>query len=297
MATFSFRLRVTNDSCHSLIVTTANKLGAIKLPPRGSSSLGIFSRYDGNIIGGSLLGAGMMLSGACPGTVLAQVGVGISSGIYALMGATLGGVAWTGYLKPVLSRSCPKPTAEEEAKQKLTVHETLGVSKSFVFLAFEAMCVAVIASAALFTTVGPEAKIPPVVGGSLIGLAQLLSLLLRRKLLGTSTSYEEVGGWFLGLLKGKGFPEKYSTMLLALGMISGARILASTVPKFAQFTNVTVSPLAAGLGGFLMIIGSRLAGGCTSGHGISGISLFSMSSFLTIGCAFATGGLIGLLQG
>lgn len=32
--------------------------------------------YSGNIIGGITLGLGMVISGACPGTVLAQIGTG-----------------------------------------------------------------------------------------------------------------------------------------------------------------------------------------------------------------------------
>lgn len=41
----------------------------------------------------------MALAGSCPGTVLAQVGVGTPSGIYALAGAVFAGVLWSGFLK------------------------------------------------------------------------------------------------------------------------------------------------------------------------------------------------------
>jgi uncharacterized membrane protein YedE/YeeE len=39
-------------------------------PSRGASALGLglLKGYGGNIIGGLILGAGMMVSGACPGT-------------------------------------------------------------------------------------------------------------------------------------------------------------------------------------------------------------------------------------
>ena len=46
------------------------------------------------------------------------------------------------------------------------------------------------------------------------------------------------------------------------------------------------------VGGAALIVGARAAGGCTSGHGISGMSALSKASFVTIGAMFAGG--IGL---
>lgn len=265
------------------------------LVPRAASSLGLFGPYDGNILGGILLGSGMMLSGACPGTVLAQLGVGVKSGVYAFAGASLAGVVWSGFLKPLLTQ-CPTPPKAGSASPspKATVHEVLGVSKGTLLLGLEAMFVGIVIAAAKFTEVGPEAKIPPYYGGMLIAGAQLLSLVVRGCLVGMSTSYEEVGGWMLG---GKLVPEKYRNMLFSAGVIVGSYFLSHGAPKFGEVTDVVVSPLSAAVGGFLMILGSRMAGGCTSGHGISGISLLSMSSFLTVGATFAAGGLMGLLIG
>ncbi|KAK4172921.1 hypothetical protein QBC36DRAFT_349165 [Triangularia setosa] len=263
------------------------------LVPRSASSLGLFGPYDGNILGGILLGSGMMLSGACPGTVLAQLGVGVKSGVYAFAGASLAGVAWSGFLKPLLTQ-CPPPQKVDASQPRATVYEALGVSKGTLLLGLEAMFIGIVIAAAKYTEVGPEAKIPPYYGGMLIAGAQLLSLIVRGCLVGMSTSYEEVGGWVLG---GRLVPEKYRNMLFSAGVIVGSYFLSHAVPKFGEVTDVVVSPLSAAAGGFLMILGSRMAGGCTSGHGISGISLLSVSSFLTVGATFAAGGLMGLLMG
>ncbi len=46
--------------------------------------------------------------------------------------------------------------------------------------------------------------------------------------------------------------------------------------------------LGAFLGGAILMFGARLAGGCTSGHGISGGLLFAVSSWLFIVAAFLT---------
>ncbi|KAL0471568.1 hypothetical protein QR685DRAFT_207243 [Neurospora intermedia] len=278
------------------------------LPPRSYSSISLFSRYDGNLFGGILLGTGMMLSGACPGTVLAQIGTGVRSGFYALEGGIIGGIVFTGFVGPwIAKRNAAAKAAEaaakasgkgEESKELTkTVYENLGVSRSSVLVAFEAICASVVVSTALWTSVGPEAKMSPVVGGLCIAGAQLLSLLLRKNLVGTSTSFEEVGDWFWGIFKGKTLPQRYNNLLFVSGCVLGAKLLTVAYPALGQVTEVAVSPVAAGLGGFLMIIGSRMAGGCTSGHGISGISLLSTSSFLTIGAAFGAGALLGLLRG
>lgn len=236
----------------------------------------------------------MMLSGACPGTVLTQLGVGVRSGFYAFGGAALAGLAWSAGLGAYLQSRGKQARSSQSKKELMTVQEVLGVSKGTVLAGLEAAFLGIVYLAARYTATAPEAKIPPYYGGLLIAASQLGSVILRRGLLGTSTSYEEVGGWLLG---GKAVPDKYKNMLFSAGMIAGAAVVSRLVPEFGEVTKVEVSPLSAGLGGFLMILGSRMAGGCTSGHGISGISLLSVSSFLTVGACFLAGGVTGLLLG
>jgi hypothetical protein len=56
-----------------------DKLNVVERPVKSNTTLGIYSRYDGNLAGGALVGIGMALSGACPGTVLVQLAQGIPS--------------------------------------------------------------------------------------------------------------------------------------------------------------------------------------------------------------------------
>ena len=46
---------------------------------------------------------------------------------------------------------------------------------------------------------------------------------------------------------------------------------------------------AALLGGIIMAFGARLAGGCTSGHGISGALQLSVGSWVALAAFFAGG--------
>jgi len=43
------------------------------------------------------------------------------------------------------------------------------------------------------------------------------------------------------------------------------------------------------LGGFIMLFGARIAGGCTSGHGISGMAQLSVGSTIAVAAMFAGG--------
>ena len=83
--------------------------------------------------------------------------------------------------------------------------------------------------------------------------------------------------------------------MLVFGMLVGGGVCAflfrnrqpeqdkGSMPRMwvDQFGNSTVKRNAAAfLGGVLLLFGARLAGGCTSGHMISGISQLALSSFL-----------------
>lgn len=277
------------DQLRSIIYTIAENLGYAKLQPRSNSPIGLFAKYDGNIIGGALLGAGMALSGACPGTVLAQIAVGIRTGAHALNGAVLGGIIWTGFLAKNIKRHNETVGAKSEVS---TVGDHLGVSKGATLVILETACLAVVAVTTLYTPRAPEAKLIGVVGGLLIGLAQLVSLVTRRSMMGISGSYEEIGNSFWWLVKGgdsASRPRSYQNIIFGCGVVAGAWALSQAVPSLLPGTVVEVSPLLATAGGAAMVVGSRMAGGCTSGHGISGISLLSMSSIVTIVSAFAVG--------
>jgi uncharacterized membrane protein YedE/YeeE len=72
------------------------------------------------------------------------------------------------------------------------------------------------------------------------------------------------------------------------GSLSGDRA-RTTVPLLWQWRfghRVVPRYVAAFLGGAVMVMGARLAGGCTSGHGISGTLQLAVSSWTFIGLAF-----------
>lgn len=270
------------------VVTLCQKLGYIHVSPRSYSSLGLFGPLDGNIIGGGLLGVGMTLTGSCPGTVFAQVGAGVRSGLYTLGGAVLGGIMWSCFLRSAITSLKSKGRAAPAKSSNLSIHGALGISQAVAFVGVEAIFAGAVAMISALGLVKTRGLVDPVIGGLAIAASQFFSALIRRTLLGTSASFEELGDCVSWLFRGgNGKPKSYSSMVVVTGMIIGALglSLASHIPQVpSNGPHLGIKRLV--LGGILMTIGSRMGGGCTSGHGITGISLLSVSSFVSVAAMF-----------
>jgi len=245
--------------------------------------------YDGNVIGGLLVGIGMSVSGACPGTVLVQVANGSRSGVFAALGCLLGGALFVVF-SPILKRMA----ASQVVDQMHTVQKRFQFSTRVVLLGFEALCLVILGLSSLIMKTNSMTRhwLSPILGGVLIGLAQALSMLLTRKTVGVSTAWEDAGR-YIHSWKGVGAADcprtlRTPSILFAGGVLLGSLIVAHFLP-LATYASAQVSPVAAVLGGVSMVFGARLAGGCTSGHGISGMASFSISSFITVASMFSGG--------
>ena len=112
--------------------------------------------------------------------------------------------------------------------------------------------------------------IPAFTGGLIIGLAVAVFFLLNGRLVGIS-------GIASNALTDK--ENKFDNLLFLLGLITAPFIysLFSNEGINISISNSYVLLIAAGL---LVGIGTRISGGCTSGHGISGIGRFSLRSII-----------------
>jgi len=234
----------------------------------------------------------MALSGACPGTVLVQTALGFRSAYYALQGSLLGGLAWSGLLRPYVQQT----TGDASQKTGVTVSQILGISQPVALLGFGALCASFVAATLLGFPPGPDAKISPVLSGLLVGLVQLGSALSTKTLVGVSGSYEEAADWIFWPWRARDAKRPSSSGIeFALGIAGGAWLAAAAFPSLVEGSNLDVSPASALLGGFVMAVGARVAGGCTSGHGISGLSLLSAASLVTVASMFAGGAVVARL--
>lgn len=155
----------------------------------------------------------------------------------------------------------------------------------------------------------------PYLAGALIGLLSLFTFYFSNRPLGASSSYAKVGG----LIGQKLFPRAMARLpyfqdnppkidwevMVVLGIVLGAFVAAWTG---GELTGQWIQPLweqrfgdtpwlrgvIAFAGGILMSFGARLAGGCTSGHGISGALQLSVGSWIALACFFIGGVAVAL---
>ena len=107
-------------------------------------------------------------------------------------------------------------------------------------------------------------------GGLIIGLAVVIFLLFNGRLVGIS-------GIAANALTDK--DNKFDNLLFLLGLIIGPIIYSLFTNKEISIT-ISNSLILLIVAGLLVGIGTRISGGCTSGHGISGIGRFSLRSII-----------------
>lgn len=123
----------------------------------------------------------------------------------------------------------------------------------------------------------------PLLGGLLIGLAVTIMLLFNGRVVGIS-------GIIAGLIK----PQKNDTfwrLNFVLGMLIGGLLLNLTWPTVFQ-NALEISNVQLIIAGIFVGFGTLLGNGCTSGHGVCGISRFSPRSLIATVIFMSTGILI-----
>ena len=109
-------------------------------------------------------------------------------------------------------------------------------------------------------------------GGTLIGLAAAIFLLVNGRIMGAS-------GIIGGLVDKSGWHNFFERTVFIIGLI--------LIPAIASFTynsaktNITSNIYLIITAGLLVGIGTSLAQGCTSGHGVCGISRISFRSIVS----------------
>ena len=150
----------------------------------------------------------------------------------------------------------------------------------------------------------------PYLVGALIGLLSMATFYFSNQPLGASTAYARLAG-LIGKLISKNHtaslkfyqetkPKVQWDVMLLIGVFLGACLAAY---GGGEITGWWIPPLweehfgssyalrlgVAFLGGVVMAFGARLAGGCTSGHGISGALQLSVGSWVALICFFIGG--------
>jgi uncharacterized membrane protein YedE/YeeE len=116
----------------------------------------------------------------------------------------------------------------------------------------------------------------------MIGSAGAMFLLVNGRIMGIS-------GIAAGLLDGSGTGPFGERAAFLAGLVLAPGLLAAA---FGAETHLTGNLALLAAGGLLTGLGTRLANGCTSGHGVCGMSRLSLRSVaatgIFVGCGMAT---------
>ena len=112
--------------------------------------------------------------------------------------------------------------------------------------------------------------IQSLIGGSIIGIAVSLLLLLNGKVLGVSG--------ILGELFNNPLSKNYWRLFFVLGLLISPLIYSIFHP--IPLIEISSNKLLIIVAGLLVGFGSRLGSGCTSGHGVCGLARLSVRSFI-----------------
>lgn len=160
-----------------------------------------------------------------------------------------------------------------------------------------------------------ESRYKPYVFGALAGVLQILSVLVADQFFGTSTTFPRFAGTITSALgfdvseaqlgsfaDGPGVIATHWQTWFVIGIGLGAFIMSKATGTFKRErlpemwterfgTSVQKRFWFSMLGGVLVMIGVRMAGGCPSGHGLSGVAQLGISSLLAV-AMFFVGGII-----
>ncbi len=123
-------------------------------------------------------------------------------------------------------------------------------------------------------------------GGLVIGTAAAMFLLVNGRIMGIS-------GIAAGLLDGSGTGPLGERAAFVAGLVLAPGLLATA---FGADTHITGNLALVAAGGLLTGLGTRLANGCTSGHGVCGMSRLSVRSIAAT-CIFVGTGMATVTLG
>ena len=160
------------------------------------------------------------------------------------------------------------------------------------------------------------ARWSPYIAGAGIGIVSCLAFVLADRPLGCSTAFVKARGLIGKVISEEKInrmeyyreivPQVDWPFMIIPGIIIGAFLSAFLSGTFqviwvpalwaSVFGNNVILRIAVALaGGILLGFGARWAGGCTSGHGISGSIQLSLASMITAACFFAGGIAVAML--
>jgi len=267
------------------------------------------------ICGSFILGVGMTICGACPGTVAIQLGAGTPYSELILFGSLIGAIAFA-FLTPFTlfqKLISAKPFPEDRTID------------TFFQVPFWIVSVSLFIPLIIFVLI-LEYYFPwrseinhfdnsdnifimyawaPEISGIFVGLNQIPGMFTQQSYIGSSGCYSTLAGNVINIfgdeltptiisknnaLKRFGYKNWWQVYYIGAAVFGGflASYLANE-PKLVTNYKHSGEILGSIIGGFLIMFGARMAGGCTTGNGISGFSSLSFSGAISVPFMFIGG--------
>ena len=241
----------------------------------------------GIILGGLIFGSGMAILGYCPGTMAVSIGEGSLDAIIGAIGGLIGGLTFTlllPYISPILGPNLGKISLYSLMHNHIIYYViSLIISGIIIFFAFK-------------INIGEGEKNSKWII-SAVGLAVLNAIVFLKgttnRPIGASTTYPYIADVIAGAKNNAYFSRIHTPghweMIFLFGAMIAAFIAALIKKDFKvklihenwrkyKGNSAIKRSLWAFIGGFILIFGARMAGGCTSGHILSGGMQLALSS-------------------
>ncbi len=243
----------------------------------------------GIISGGLIFGIGMAVLGYCPGTLPISMGEGSLDALTGFFGALAGGIVYTIFVPSI--KNILGPDLGQIALKTATDNNILFYLLVFIIGA------SMVVIAFWLNNLEKARDYKWLYSG--IGLAFLTSVIFltitTNRVLGASGLYPYLGDLIIGNTDNEYYKTispsgNWELIFLSGAFLSG--LILSIIRKDFKLTLIhdnwkkykgdsnSKRIIWAFAGGFLLIFGARLAGGCTSGHIISGGMQLALSSYI-----------------
>jgi uncharacterized membrane protein YedE/YeeE len=252
----------------------------------------------GIVLGGLIFGAGMAILGYCPGTVMVSAGEGSLDAMVGILGGLAGGLVYTIALPSIGAILGPNLGT-------WSLFTLLGDLPVIFYPAAILSGIVFIAIAFVVHKMDKSQDKSWIIAGTGIAILATFVFHFADRPIGASTFFPYVADNIFGAVNNDYYkqiskPGSWEVLFLAGSLLSGLvisllrkdfkiRMIHDNWAKY-KGNNFGKRAIWAFIGGFILIFGARMAGGCTSGHVISGGMQLAASSL-----AFAVFVFTGLL--
>lgn len=247
-------------------------------------------------LGGLIFGVGMAILGYCPGTMAVSLGEGSMDALVGIIGSIFGGIVYT-LVQPAIQGMMGPDLG------KISLQSTLGDGSLF-YIGLFVFGIVLVGIAFWLHQLEMKKNYKWLYAGILLAVLDSIVFMTSvfNRPIGASTTYPYVGDLICNLTQNDYFasiqkPGNWEFIFLAGAFLSG--IVVSLLRKDFKIRliysgwsktegNSSVKRIIwAFIGGFILLFGARMAGGCTSGHVISGGMQVAVSSLVFGAFVFA----------